>query len=254
MVLSSDLKAFYEFYQGFREETLKRYPGRELRVLILTETPFIKAEIARFKPQTIIAVGPAAAKALKPLTPEKQFFPALVLKTDHKCGLFLIPPPETEAQQLIAGLRRIFPKGKLKLIIPCKNCDEAKELKNFFPEDITMVTHPIKENFPNDLLNIFKTPYRIIYIRPESFLNTTTIAKILVKQALYNKKILFGFSSYFCRIGAAICFEHDYNAAGKIAANIDFEKLRNQKNCEFFVPIKIKINQKVLKKILENDS
>ena len=253
IVLSSNIKAFYEFYQGFREESLKKYPHRDLKVLILSESPFIKAEIINFKPQTIIAVGPSAIEALTPIISKETFFPALTLETNKMCGISVKPPLQEEAKQLIKGLRTIFPKGKIYLIIPCQNCKEVKNLIKLFPPDIIPIIHPIK-NFSSDLPAIFKKPYRIIYLRPGLTLATETIAKIFVKQALYHKKILFGFSSYFCKIGAAICFEHDYKAAGKIVAQLDFKKIKTKKNCNLFIPFKIKINQKLLKKILKNDS
>lgn len=253
MVLSSDLKAFYEFYQGFREESKKIYPDRHLKVELLSEAPFLKAEMQKFKPQVVIGVGFAAVEALRPQISKEIFFPALILESPTECGIFLKPPLPEEAQQLIKGLRSIFPKGKIRFLIPCQDCNEAEDLKKFFPSDIVPVVYHIKD-FPSDLLAIFEKPYKIIYLRPEPSLATSAIAIILVKQALYHKKILFGFSAYFCEIGAALCFEHDYKAAGQMAGRLDFRKLNDPTSCRLFVPFKPKINNKVLPKILRNDS
>jgi len=248
VVLSSNLKAFYEFYQGFREE--ERRQGETPRALLLPESPFLEAEILRFRPEVVVAVGPEAVRALRPLSPKilppGALFPALVLRAPERCALLLEPPPAEEARRLARALRDLLPDTKVRVLLPCRRCARARALARELAPCLKASVCPVKD-LSRELPGIFKRDEEVIYLLPEALPYAPALVDYLVKQSLYHRKVLFGFSEYFCRRGAALCWKRDYREAGRLLAR--FLRRSVRKNCPLFVPLEAEANPKILRRV-----
>jgi len=249
LVLSSDLQAFYEFYRGFVEESRRLKIRQKIKTLILSETPFIEAEIERFKPSLIIAVGPQAARQLRNKIRDSSLVAALVPSLEPgECGVLLHPPPAKEEYVLKQVMSQFFEKEKTCVILPCKQkCEEARKIAEYLRSEFRVDIKPFK-NFSLDTEALFDSPCQIIYLRPEPTLLVPPVAEFLIKKALYHHKVLFG-CAYFCRNGAALCLKHDFRKAGELAAHASFRP--GERDCRIYVPTELEINPKALRRVLE---
>ena len=262
IVLSAELKPYFDFVEGFQEV----FPQTKVFLLPANERDLIRRMKKKY-PSVAVAVGSKALAILDRVAPPStRIFYGLVVspedaaslaKRHSRCGLYLrLPPEQTFSCLREALIRYLDLKEPLTMIVPYSSPAvepfvEKMKVEGIF-HDFEVLSMKVTD--VSDLRNFLLKSWRkfqILYFVPDPLFSFEAVIKLLLKEALLHYKITCGYNRFFYREGAFISFVFDYRKVGREAAR-KVDRLLREGHCqEEPAPFEVLINKKVLKFLYE---
>lgn len=259
LVLSWDLKPYWEFVEGFQKTDLF-----QSKVFLVSE--WLGSEGSK----AVVAVGHRALKkVLEKASPSLPIFGALVLHprlldcSRLKGGVYLLLPPEVVWPILRERLKPYF-SDTFTVGIPYSTpfnkflAKKARDTGIFWGIKVKPI--PLKEGFSQlekDLQEV-----DVLYFLPDPFWESEEVILKIIKMALLRGKIVVGYNRFFLKNGALLAFLIDYTATGAKTARLlkdcldknfcrwepaEFFVEENQKIKKFFLSEKTSVKSGLIK-------
>jgi len=242
LLLSWNLKPYWQFVEGFRETGLF-----EAEVVVLKEVSggggFRAGEI-------VVAVGHRALSYVQKHPP--RFFlaslvlhPSLVGEPAPSGGVFLLLPPEQILPSLREALSPFLGRGTISLAIPYSTTygrrfvSEAQKLAPLFGFRVLPV--PLREGLAP--LEEALSRAQVLYLLPDPFWESEELIAQVLEKALRKGCLAVGFNRFFLEKGAFLAFLIDYRLAGELTAHLLKECLTSR-DCSWRpAPFRLKLNK-----------
>ncbi|SMC76964.1 putative ABC transport system substrate-binding protein [Desulfocicer vacuolatum DSM 3385] len=253
VLVSKKIKPYMQVLKGVKQRT-----SHTIEIYFLSQNSEKQKKIKQkllAKPYDLfLTIGPEATAliwSMKPLNNKVKMFSAVL--DSHKilarnipdCGISLQIPVSTQLEEINTALPNTKKIGLLfdkkhntpffkKAIISGK--EKNLNLIPFSVGSKKEIPHILKENL---------SKVDCIWMIPDQTVISERIVQYVIKQALYQKKGVIGFNSFFMRSGAVFAFIFDYLQIGIQTA----EKINNyfiQEQCDITPPnFEKKINFKI---------
>jgi len=243
LLLSWDLKPYWEFVEGFQKARLFK-----THVEILGEKADFQA-----KGKIFVAVGHRALRAIQQKPALYPFFAALILhpslagKPAPRGGVYLLLPPEIIFSSLKRALQSLLKKERVILGIPYstpfnqKLIEEAAQKAPQWGFEVIPVS--LKEGLW--LLNKAVSKIDVLYFWPDPFWESREVIVKVIEQAILQRVIVVGFNNFFLSKGALLAFVIDYRKAGYRAAFLVKDCLESSVCYWEPAPFNLKLNEKL---------
>lgn len=259
VVLSQKIKPYMQVLKGL-QQGLDKENNFYMDVFFLS-TPgsdgeHVKKNLLKKSYDLFVAIGPEAGSliwSMAELRHQGKLFSAILNphKVDHMkdshCGISLQIPVSTQLAEINAALPTIKTIGLLF---------DLKHNQFFFEKAwASGIRHsikiiPLSVTAKSDIARVLKDNLNkidCIWMIPDPTVISEKIVQYVIRQALYQKKGVIGYNTYFIKSGAIFAFEFDYHQIGIQTA----DKTRtyfNGQGCNTTVPFfQTTINSKMLR-------
>lgn len=205
-----------------------------------------------------VAIGPEATEMVWGLKKEPKtsklytavLNPENIIKTDDRpCGISLRIPVQHQVQEILYS----FPGFKnIGLIYNADDNSWFFEKALIAAKENGLTLIPLDIDSKNQIPKVIKDrlpSIDCIWMIPDRTVISKKIIQYIIKQALYSKKGVIGYNSFFIRSGAVFSFEFDYKKIGRQTAG-KIELYLNEGVCMDEAPVFDKIvNAKMVDKL-----
>lgn len=230
-----------QILNGIQQSFGKQYP---IHMDIFFIAPIVNTEISIKKNllkkeyDLFLTIGPEAGRliwSMETLQQRKKMFSAILAPQKVKymeqatCGLSLQIPVDIQLSEITAALPGIKSIG---LFFDPKHNLPFFEEAQAAGQRLGVVVRPLTVNSKADISRILKKNLHAIdcvWMIPDPTVISEKIIQYIIKQAIYQKKGVIGYNSYFIKSGAVLAFAFDYAEIGLQTADAVKAYLNNGK-------------------------
>ena len=226
IVLSQRIKPYMQVLKGIQQD-LDSKPSFQMDIFSIADVnrndANIKKDLLEKTYNLFIAIGPEAGQliwSMESLNHRPKLFSAILnpLKIDNlnfsHCGVSLQIPASIQLSEIRASLPDI---KKVGIIFDPKQNQAFFEAALQSEASTRIKIIPLRVKSKTEISMVLKNNLsRIdcVWMIPDATVISEKIVQYVIKQALYNKKGVIGYNSYFIKSGAIFAFEFDYYKIG----------------------------------------
>jgi len=226
VVVSDRIKPYVQVLTGL-EQGLE---NEDLEVFFLSSSENqdrVAKNLLNNKYDLFVAIGPEAGELIWSMESghgEKVYSaildPARVLKQESPgCGVSLQIPVDIQLREIAAVLPDV---KKIGLLFDMKHNGEFFERARISAQDQGLVVIALDVDSKKEIPRILKenlSRIDCIWMVPDQTVISEKIVQYVIKEALFDKKGVIGYNSFFIRSGALFAFEFDYTKIGEQTAD-----------------------------------